>query len=237
MKKVYDLKGKEIDVIQVVPSKNYIYLPLGYIGLIESDNPELKVIFFTTDFLEWAKCRFKKKPPYSIRKDITWLKVKQWNALIRRIASGKDFQLPLVRKYLPIKKEVFEAFVYPENSEYFLDKQVFRERMILIAPYMYMGDYIRVKNEIPFTHKMFNTIGNFYCNRIHLDILNQWKLPATVIGWLAYHVWDTFVFELKHSCFIGGLSEEEFQLIHKYLCGELSKTQMNLIKASLVEGE
>ena len=77
MKKVYDLKGKEIDVIQVVPSKNYIYLPLGYIGLIESDNPELKVIFFTTDFLEWANRRFKKKPPYSIRKDITWLKVKK----------------------------------------------------------------------------------------------------------------------------------------------------------------
>lgn len=210
---------------------------MGYIGLIEFDNPELKVIFFTTDFLEWAKRRFKKKPPYSIRKDITWLKVKQWNALIRRIALGKDFRLPLVRKYLPIKKEVFEAFVYPGNSEYFLDKQVFRERLILIAPYMYMGDYIRVKNEIPFTHKMFNTIGNFYYNRIHLDILNQWKLPATVIGWLAYHVWDTFVFEMSLSYFTGGLTEKEIQLTHKYLCGELSKAQIHLIKESLVEGE
>lgn len=237
MKKVYDLKGREIDVIQVVPSKNYIYLPLGYIGLIESDNPELKVIFFTTDFLEWVNRRFKKELPYPVRKDITWLKVKQWNALIRRIASGKDFQLPLVRKYLPIKKEVFEASVYPANSEYFFDKQVFRERLLLISPYMYMGEYIRVKNEISFTHTMYQTIATFYFNKEHLDILSQWRLPATVIGWLAYHVWDTFVFELKHSHFMGGLSEEEFHLIHKYLCGELSKTLMKLIKTSLVESE
>ena len=237
MKKVFDYKGDEINVISVDSSRNYIFLPPSSMGLIDSDNPNLKVIFAETDFIDWAVKSFKIKnyPPYP--KYITWLKVKQWNALVRKAAGNKHFQLPLVQKFLPIEEEVFRAFVYPVNSDSFSDKQLFQEWLANNSKWMYMGDFIRVKNEIYFTHEMFQTIIGLYFKKTHLDKLSQWRLPANVMAHIAFYVWDTFVLGIKFSEFIGGLPEKDFLLIHKYLCGEITKTQLNLIQYSLTKGD
>lgn len=241
MKKIFDYKGNEIDVIHVDSSKNYIFLPPSSMGLVESDNPNLKVIFAETDFIDWIVKSFKVKnyPPYP--NYITWLKVKQWNALVRKAAEKKHFQLPLVQKslvqkFLPIEEEVFKAFVYPVNSNSFSDKRLFQEWLADTSKWMYTGDYIRVKNKIYFNHEMFQTIIGLYFRKAHLDKLSQWRLPANVIAHIAFHVWDTFVFGIKFSEFIGGLSEKDFLLTHKYLCGEMTKTQLKLIQDSLTKG-
>ena len=237
MKKVFDYKGNEINVISVDSSRNYIFLPPSSMGLIESDNPNLKVIFAETDFIDWVVKTFKVKnyPPHP--KYITWLKVKQWNTLVRKASENNHFQLSLVQKFLPIDEEVFRAFVYPVNSSSFSDKQLFREWLSSISLWMYLGDYIRVKNEIHFTHKMFQTIIGLYFKKEHLEKLNQWRLPTSVIAHIAFYVWDTFDSGIKYSEFIGGLSEKDFLLIHKYLCGEITKTQLNLIQNSLTKGD